>query len=214
MTTTTTSTSASTQAQTDVAGSSTSTQPPASTSTSTSSLSHFKTLRTHRSGINDLSLSPDDLYFATASDDCTARIFALPSPHLPSLRPSPLPSTVNAAEPDDLAGSASATPAPGQAQGSGSAGPSVSQMITPLRTLEAHTAPILSLSFSPRSNLLVTGSFDESAIVWDVRTGQALRKLPAHSEAVWTTGWDREGGVVLTGSADGLVYVVLSCFTH
>lgn len=78
----------------------------------------------------------------------------------------------------------------------------------PLRTLEAHTAPILSLAFSPRSNLLVTGSFDESAIVWDVRTGTALKKLPAHSEAVWTTGWDREGGVVLTGSADGLVYVL------
>jgi len=61
------------------------------------------------------------------------------------------------------------------------------------------------VAFSPKSNLLVTGSFDESAVVWDVRRGKVLRVLPAHSDAVWTVGWDAEGGMVLTGSADGLI---------
>lgn len=64
---------------------------------------------------------------------------------------------------------------------------------------------MLACAFSPKSNLAVTGSFDESAIVWDVRRGRALRTLPAHSDAVWTVGWDGEGGMVLTGSADGLM---------
>jgi len=75
----------------------------------------------------------------------------------------------------------------------------------PLRILSAHTAPVLAVAFSPKSNLLVTGSFDESAIIWDVKNGTALRVLPAHADAVWTVGWDGEGGMVLTGSADGLV---------
>ena len=51
----------------------------------------------------------------------------------------------------------------------------------------------------------MSGSFDESAIIWDVQQGTALRVLPAHAEAVWTVGWDREAGMVITGSADGLM---------
>ena len=76
---------------------------------------------------------------------------------------------------------------------------------TPLRRLEAHTSPVLSIAFSPKSNLLVSGSIDESAIIWDVKGGRVLRTLPAHSEPVWTVGWDNEGGMVITGSADGLM---------
>ena len=115
-------------------------------------------------GINDISLSHDCLYVATASDDNTTLIHPLfPLPSTPIDRPSPL------------------------------------------RILDAHTAPVLAIAFSPKSNLLVTGSYDESAIVWDVRRGLALRVLPAHADAVWTVGWDGEGGMVLTGSADGLM---------
>ena len=77
----------------------------------------------------------------------------------------------------------------------------------PLRVFSTHTAPVLAVAFSPKSNLLVTGSFDESAIIWDVKGGKVLRVLPAHADAVWTVGWDGEGGMVLTGSTDGLMYV-------
>lgn len=64
---------------------------------------------------------------------------------------------------------------------------------------------MLSVAFSPKADCLVSGSFDESAIIWDVQQGTALRVLPAHAEAVWTVGWDREAGMVITGSADGLM---------
>ncbi|WWD22084.1 hypothetical protein CI109_106573 [Kwoniella shandongensis] len=125
---------------------------------------HIRSLRCHKTGINDISISPDSLYIATASDDCTSTIHLLHPPN-----------------------SASSTPPP------------------PLRILSSHTAPILSIAFSPKSNLLVTGSFDESAIIWDVRRGKALRVLPAHADAIWCVGWDAEGGMVLTASADGLI---------
>lgn len=84
-------------------------------------------------------------------------------------------------------------------------GDSAYRIPPPLRLLSAHTAPVLAVAFSPKSNLLATGSYDESAIVWDVQRGEVLRTLPAHAEAIWTVGWDREGAMVLTGSADGLM---------
>lgn len=74
-----------------------------------------------------------------------------------------------------------------------------------MKKLKGHTAAVLCTAFSPTCDLLVSGSFDESAIIWDCRTGLALRTLPAHSEAVWTVGWDKEAGMVITGSADGLM---------
>ncbi|GFZ49156.1 hypothetical protein JCM24511_06906 [Saitozyma sp. JCM 24511] len=121
-------------------------------------------------GINDISISPDGLYVATASDDTTTVIHTL------------YPSSSTTA----TSGSSTSVP-------------------TPLRLLAAHTAPVLAVSFSPKSNLLATGSFDESAIVWDVRRGKALRTIPAHADAIWTVGWDPEGVMVVTGSADGLI---------
>lgn len=75
----------------------------------------------------------------------------------------------------------------------------------PIQIYEGHTAAILSISFSPSSNMLVSGSMDESAIIWDVKSGRSMRQLPAHSEAVWCVGWDAGGGIVITSSADGLM---------
>ncbi|WOO79459.1 WD repeat-containing protein 5 [Vanrija pseudolonga] len=134
-----------------------------------SSGAHQRVLRCHRTGINDISLSPDGLYLSTASDDGTAQVFST----------------------DPLS-------APRASQGPVLIAP-------PLRSLAAHTAPVLAVAFSPTSNLVVTGSMDESAIVWDVRRGKSLRTLPAHAEAIWSVGWDAEGALVITGSADGLI---------
>ncbi|WVR04444.1 hypothetical protein IAU60_001447 [Kwoniella sp. DSM 27419] len=129
---------------------------------------HLRGFRCHRTGINDITISPDSLYIATASDDATSAIH--------HLHPPPVQQGVSSVS----------TP-------------------TPLRTLSTHTAPILSIAYSPKSNLLITGSFDESAIIWDVRRGKPLRVLPAHADAIWCVGWDGEGGMVLTASADGLI---------
>jgi COMPASS component SWD3 len=83
--------------------------------------------------------------------------------------------------------------------------PSLSTQPLPLQVYEGHTAAILSIAFSPTSNMLVSGSMDESAIIWDVKSGSSMRQLPAHSEAVWCVGWDAGGGICITSSADGLM---------
>ncbi|EIW68733.1 hypothetical protein TREMEDRAFT_44550 [Tremella mesenterica DSM 1558] len=128
---------------------------------------HRRSIRCHTTGINDLSISPDNLYFATASDDSLSLIFPI----------SPTPSS----EPYPTGRS------------------------RPIRILHSHTAAVLCVAFNPKGNLLVTGSLDESAILWDIAAGKPLRTLPAHSEAIWSVDWDREGGMVMTASADGLI---------
>jgi len=125
-------------------------------------------------GINDLSVSPDGLYVATASDDKRIHLHHFHEPIVAPEAEGAQPST------------STARPA----------------KYEPLRRLEGHTAPVLCTAFSPKGDCLASGSFDESVILWDVRRGTALKVLPAHSEAVWTVGWDREAAMVLTGSAD------------
>lgn len=146
-------------------------------------------------GINDITISPDSLYIATASDDHTSDIHLLHPPPGVTFFPPPL-------EPSDASDTEDRPVAPVPPQ---SAVSSSSSTVPAIRHLVSHTAPVLSVAFSPKSNLLATGSFDESTIIWDVRRGKVLRQLPAHADAVWCVAWDAEGEMVLTAGADGLM---------
>ena len=52
------------------------------------------------------------------------------------------------------------------------------------KPLLGHAHYVYSLAFSPKGNMLVSGSYDEAVIVWDVRSRLELRRLPAHSDPV------------------------------
>jgi hypothetical protein len=47
-----------------------------------------------------------------------------------------------------------------------------------LFTLYGHTGPVSSVSFSPDGTRIVTGSFDQTAKVWDARAGKELKGEP------------------------------------
>lgn len=50
-----------------------------------------------------------------------------------------------------------------------------------LQILEGHTNIVESMAFSPKGNLLASGSWDNTVRIWDGKTGQLLRTLEAHS---------------------------------
>ena len=75
-----------------------------------------------------------------------------------------------------------------------------------LNTFKGHTSYVFCTDFNPQSNLLVSGSFDESVRIWDVRSGKCLRVLPAHSDPVTATHFNRDGTLILSSSYDGLWY--------
>lgn len=63
---------------------------------------------------------------------------------------------------------------------------------------------VASASFSPDGQLVVTGSWDNSAKVWDAQTGRVVRKLAGgHHGFVNTAKFSPNGKYVLTASDDG-----------
>jgi hypothetical protein len=63
---------------------------------------------------------------------------------------------------------------------------------------------VASAAVSPNGRLLVTGSWDHSAKIWDIATGRAIRKLDgAHASFVNTAEFSPDGREVLTASDDG-----------
>ena len=54
------------------------------------------------------------------------------------------------------------------------------------------------------TSVQASGSFDETLRVWDVRTGQCLREVPAHSDPVTSVDFSCDGSLMATSSTDGL----------
>lgn len=73
-----------------------------------------------------------------------------------------------------------------------------------MKTLKGHNHFVFCCSFNPQSNLIASGSFDETVRVWDVMTGRCLKVLPAHSDPVTAVNFNRDGTMLVTSSYDGL----------
>lgn len=76
------------------------------------------------------------------------------------------------------------------------------QEMAPLR---GHHNYIHCLAFSPKGNILASGSYDEAVFLWDVRAGRLMRSLPAHSDPVSGIDVCPDGTLVVSCSTDGLM---------
>src|SRR5262249_22675701 len=68
-----------------------------------------------------------------------------------------------------------------------------------LVTLRGHTGHVHSVSFSPDGARLVTASGDQTAKVWDARTGTELLTLRGHTGAVYSASFSPDGTRLVTG---------------
>lgn len=55
---------------------------------------------------------------------------------------------------------------------------------------------------NPFGNLIVTGSFDKTAKIWDANCGEMMHTLKGHNMEIVCLGFDPHGLLVATGSMD------------
>jgi COMPASS component SWD3 len=67
-----------------------------------------------------------------------------------------------------------------------------------------HENHVFSVDYSPRANVVATGSSDETVRLWDVRSQELIRVLPAHSDPVTSVCFSPDGSTLASCSYDGL----------
>ena len=68
--------------------------------------------------------------------------------------------------------------------------------------LEGHEKDVIVAVFSPDDRRVLTASDDNSARIWDAKTGQTLHTLHGHRSPVTYASWSIDGKKVLTASRD------------
>jgi len=76
-----------------------------------------------------------------------------------------------------------------------------------LFTLEGHAHNVLEASFSADGTRIVTGSVDNTAKVWDAKSGAELLTLKGHTKGVRAASFSADGTRIVTGSADNTAKV-------
>lgn len=67
--------------------------------------------------------------------------------------------------------------------------------------MRKHQGPIFSLKWNRKGELLLTGGVDKSAIVWDIRTGEARQSFTFHQGPTLDVDW-RDDTTFASSSAD------------
>jgi len=68
--------------------------------------------------------------------------------------------------------------------------------------LQGHTGYIRSIDASDSSNVALSGSYDHSARLWDLRTGQGVRVMEGHEDEVNSVSMDSACKTAVSGSDD------------
>ena len=84
-----------------------------------------------------------------------------------------------------------------------------SQKFGHFKTLKCHDLPLTNCSFNKNGDKFITGSYDQSCIIWDTETGNIVHKLKSHKNVVYAIAFNLPyGDKVATGSFDTTAKVI------
>jgi len=70
------------------------------------------------------------------------------------------------------------------------------------KIMRGHLSDIYDLSWSPDSKYIISGSVDNSAIIWNVEKSKGIQKFNDHNHFVQGVSWDPKNKFVITQSSD------------
>ena len=73
--------------------------------------------------------------------------------------------------------------------------------------LRGHTKNVTAVAIAPDSATLVTGSDDESARTWDLRSGRQLALYQGHGSGVSAVAFSPDGKLIVTVAKDGVARI-------
>ena len=85
--------------------------------------------------------------------------------------------------------------------------PKVIEDVNLIKTMEGHLDRVLGVKFSADGKKLVSGSFDETVMLWDVASGQSLFTMKGHETWVECIDFSRNGKLLASGSTDSTVRI-------
>jgi WD40 repeat protein len=71
-----------------------------------------------------------------------------------------------------------------------------------VRTLDAHSGPVLAIAISPDGSQLVSGGIDNALTLWDLSRGKRLHTIHGHADYVRAVLFSADGQTVVSGSDD------------
>ncbi|MCA9022984.1 MAG: serine/threonine protein kinase, partial [Planctomycetaceae bacterium] len=72
---------------------------------------------------------------------------------------------------------------------------------------QGHTEGVLSISFSKDGKRLLTSSYDKTARLWDVKSGDQLKRYWGHNWWVWDANFSTDERRIVTASQDGTAVI-------
>lgn len=76
-----------------------------------------------------------------------------------------------------------------------------------VNSFREHQAEVISCHFNNTGKILITGSFDETAMIWDVRVKEPTHILRGHEAEISNCIWNFSFDLIATSSLDGTVKV-------
>ncbi|EME26021.1 hypothetical protein Gasu_63220 isoform 2 [Galdieria sulphuraria] len=71
--------------------------------------------------------------------------------------------------------------------------------------ISGHTRDVYTVSYHPRENHLVTGGYDKSLRLVDVRTGQTIKTFTGHEASISKAVFNPHGNLIISGSKDSTI---------